>query len=143
MILFVDSEMAYVPEFIDFKNDAERRNLNLKLLVVESDLSPSQQPTVSKRKPPMQHFVGTIAYKTVELDRELTTDEASQLVDQYLKIQSISKEKKTELAQLKQRVSKESSLRKFAIVSLTVFGREFTGLENYVAYPLDQANDLQ
>lgn len=143
MILFVDSEMAYVPEFIDFKNDAERRNLNLKLLVVESDLSSSQQPTVSKKKPPMQHFVGTIAYKIVELDRKLTPDEASQLVDQYLKIQSISEQKKTKLQQLRQRVTKESTLRKFAIVSLTVFGREFTGLESYVAYRLDQANDLQ
>ena len=143
MILFVDSEMAYVPEFIDFKNDAERRNLNLKLLVVESDLSSSQQATVYKKKSRLQHFVGTIAYKIVELDRELTGDEASQLVDQYLKIQSISKPKKTELEQLRQRVTKESSLRKFAIVSLTVFGKEFTGLENYVAYRLDLANDLQ
>ena len=31
--LLLDSEMANLPEFGDFKNDAERRNLNLKLLI--------------------------------------------------------------------------------------------------------------
>lgn len=138
MILFVDSEMAYVPEFNDFKNDSERRNLNLKLLVVESDLSYSQQ-----RKQPKQYSVGTIACRTVELSRELTKEEASQLVDQYLKIKGISEEKRNKLKGLKGRVSKETSLRKFAIVSLTVFGRQFAGLPNFVAYRLDQANDLQ
>lgn len=42
VILFVDSEMVYLLEFNDFKNDVDRRNLNLKLLVVEFDVLYSQ-----------------------------------------------------------------------------------------------------
>lgn len=143
IILFVDSEMAYLPEFNDFKNEAERRNLNLKLLIVESDLLYSQLQASPKKKQPIPYFVGTAAYKTVELSRELTSDEATQLVDQFLKIKEISEDKKTKLKELKERVSRECSLRKFAIVSLTVFGRKFTGLQNYVAYRLAQADELQ
>ena len=143
IILFVDSEMAYVPEFNDFKNEAERRNLNLKLLVVDSDLLYSQLQTPSKKKQPIPYFVGTAACRTVELSRELTSDEAAQLVDQFLKIKEISEEKTNKLKELKERVPRECSLRKFAIVSLTVFGRKFTGLQSYVAYRLAQANELQ
>ena len=142
-ILFVDSEMAYLPEFNDFKNEAERRNLNLKLLIVESDLLYGQQQTPTKKKQPIPYFVGTAAYRTVKLSRELTSDEAAQLVDQFLKIKDISDDKKSKLEDLKERVSRECSLRKFAIVSLTVFGRKFTGLQNYVAHRLAQADELQ
>ena len=142
VILFVDSEMANLPEFGDFKTDAERRNLNLKLLIVESDLYGQQQMS-NKRKQPIPYVVGTAAYKTVELSRELTSDEAAQLVEQFLKLKDISEEKKGELRKLKERVVKECSLRKFAFVSLTAFGRKFTGLPDYVGYRLAQANELQ
>lgn len=141
IIIFVDSEMSYLPEFNDFKNEAERRNLNLKLLIVESDLSYSQPHTSNKKKQSIPYFVGTAAYKTVELSRELTPKEAAQLVDQFLKIKEISEEKKNKLKGLKERVSSECALRKFAIVSLTVFGRKFTGLQTYVAYRLAQITD--
>ena len=140
VILFVDSEMAYLPEFNDFKNEAERRNLNLKLLVVESDLLYIQQ-SPSKKKQTIPYFVGTAAFKTVELNRELTSEEAVQLVDHFLKIKDISEEKKAKLTGLKEKVSRERSLRKFAIVSLTAFGRKFTGLKNFVAYRLAQVTD--
>ena len=143
VILFVDSEMAYLPEFVDFKKDAERRNLNLKLLIVESDLFYGQQQMSNKRKQPIPYIVGTAAYKTVEISRELSSDEAGQLVEQFLKINNISKEKKGELRKLKERVVKECSLRKFAFVSLTAFGKRFTGLPDYVEYRLAQANELQ
>ena len=143
IILFVDSEMAYLPEFNDFKNEAERRKLDLKLLVVESDPLYSQLQSPTKKKQPIPYFVGTTAYKTVELSRELNPDEAVQLVEQFLKIKDISEEKRNKLENLKERVPGEPSLRKFAIVSLTVFGRKFTGLQNYVKYRLAQANELQ
>ena len=142
LILFVDSEMAYLPEFNDFKNEAERRNLNLKLLVVESDLLYSQQAT-PKKKQPIPYFVGTAPFKTVELSRELSWHEVSQLVEQLLKIEAISEEKKNKLKDLKERASRDSALRKFAFFSLTVFGRKFTGLQNYVQQRLRQANELQ
>ena len=143
LILFVDSEMAHLPEFNDFKNEAERRNLNLKLLVVESDLLYSQKVTSSKKKQPIPYFVGTAPFKTVELSRELTLNEVSQLVDQFLKIKNISEEKKHKLKALKERVSRECALRKFAFFSLTVFGRLFSGLKNYVGYRLALAKELQ
>lgn len=145
IILFVDSGMAYLPEFVDFKNEAEKKKLNLKLLIVESDLLYSPTKAPSKKKQTIPYVVGTAAYKTVELSRELTSDEAVQLVDQFLQIKEICQDKKTEskLNELKQGVSQECSLRKFAIVSLTAFGRKFTGLKPYVKYRLAQANELQ
>lgn len=143
LILFVDSEMAYLPEFNDFKNEAERRNLNLKLLVVESDLLYSQQVASPRRKQPIPYFVGTTPFKTVELSRELTSHEVSQLVEQFLKIKEISDDKKNKLKDLEERVRRDTTLRKFPFFSLTVFGRKFTGLTNYVRCRLHQANELQ
>lgn len=143
LILFVDSEMAYLPEFNDFKNEAERRNLNLKLLVVESDLLYSQQMASPRKKQPIPHFVGTTSFKTVELSRELTSHEVSQLVEQLLKINEISEDKKNKLKDLEERVRSDPTLRKFPFFSLTIFGRKFTGLTNYVRYRLHQANELQ
>ena len=141
LILFVDSEMAYLQEFNDFKNQAERKSLNLKLLVVESDLLYGQQ--LSPRKPPIPSFVGTTPVKTVELSRELSSHEVTQLVEQLLKIKKISEEKKNKLNDLKERASRDRALRKFAFFSLTIFGKKFTGLQNYVVYRLRQANELQ
>ena len=142
LILFVDSEMAYLPEFNDFTNEAERRNLNLKLLVVESDLLYSQQST-PKKKQSIPYYVGTKPFKTVELSRELSLHEVTQLVEQLVKIEEISVEKKSKLKDLKERALRVCSLRKFAWFSLTVFGRKFTALQNYVVYRLRQANELQ
>ena len=142
VILFVDSEMAYLPEFNDFKNDADKRNLNLKLLVVESDVLYSQANSPRKRQP-IPSFVGSTPFRTVELSRELTLDEVSNLVVQFVKIREISEEKKNKLKELEERVSREFAMRKFAYFSLTVFGRKFTGLQSYVAYRLHQASELQ
>ncbi|PFX32713.1 uncharacterized protein LOC111347295 isoform X2 [Stylophora pistillata] len=139
LILFVDSEMTVLPEFNDFKNEAERRNLNLKLLVVESYPLYSQQ----KKKQSIPYFVGTAPFKTMELSRELTQGEVAQLVDQFLKLKDISEEKKVQLKVLKERVARECSLRKFAFFSLTVFGKKFSGLKSYVQYRLAHANELQ
>ena len=138
VILFVDSEMAYRSEFNDFKNDADRRNLNLKLLVVEYSQAKSPQ-----REHPISSFIGSTPFQRVELNRELTRDEVSNLVVQFMKIREMSEKKKNKLKELEERASREFTMRKFAYFSLTVFDREFTGLHNYVAYRLLQANELQ
>ena len=143
VILFVDSEMAYLQEFNDFKNDAEKRNLNLKLLVVESDALFSQQANSPRKKQPIPYFVGSTPYKTVELSRELTSDEVSQLIEQFLKIREISEEKKKKLKDLKDGVSGDCTLRKFAYFSLTAFGRKYAGIRSYVKYRLHQTTELQ
>ena len=143
VILFVDSEMAYFLEFTDFKNDAERRKLNSKLLIVECEFLLSQRPASGKEKQSIPYFVETAAHKTVELSRELTWDETVQLVEQYLKIKNLSEDKKRKLETLKEQALLQRSLRKFAVVSLTVFGRRFSGLVNYVQYRLDQTDELQ
>ena len=143
VILLVDSEMVYLPEFNDFKNDAVKRNLNLKLLVVESDALFSQQASSPRRKQPIPYFVGSTPYKTVELSRELTLDEVPQLIEQFLKIREIPEEKKRKLKELKDRVSRDYTLRKFAYFSLTAFGRKYAGIRSYVTYRLRQTNELQ
>ena len=142
VILFVDSKMTYLSEFNDFKSYADQRKLNLKLLVVESDVLYSL-PKSRRKRQPISSSVGTTPFQTVELSRELTLDEVSKLVEQFLKIRKISEEKKNKLRELKERVSSESAMRKFAYFSLTVFGQEFTGLQSYVAYRLRQASELQ
>ena len=142
VILFVDSEMTYLSEFNDFKSYADQRKLNLKLLVVESDVLYSQ-PKSRRQRQSISSLVGSTPFQTVELSRELTLDEVSKLVEQFLKIRKIPEEKKNKLRELKERVSSESAMRKFAYFSLTVFGQEFTGLQSYVAYRLRQASELQ
>ena len=142
VILFVDREMAYLPEFNDFKNDADQRKLNLKLLVVESCELYSQANSPRKRQP-IPYFAGSTPFQTVELSRELTLYEVSKLVEHFVKIREISEKKKNELKELEERASREFALRKFAYFSLTAFGRRFTGLQSYVAHRLRQASGLQ
>ena len=142
VILFVDSEMAYLPEFKDFKNDADKRKLNLKLLVVESDVLYSQA-NLRRKNQPIPSFVESTPFQTVELSRELTLDEVWNLVEQFLKIREIPEQKKNKLEELKERVSSEFAMRQFANLSLTLFGQDFTGLQNYVAYRLRQASEIQ
>ena len=145
VVLFVDSEMANLPEFVDFKNEAEKRSVKLMLLIVESDVYISKSPRKKgeSKFPHMLYLTGMAPYKTVQLNRELTAEEVSSLVQQLKKINDISDDRKERLNQLEERAKKDSTLRKFAYFSLTLFGKKFTGLANYVAFRLSQASDQQ
>ena len=143
VVLFVDSEMAHLQEFIDFKNEAEKRGVKLLLLIVEPVADSKSRKKGEPKFTLMLYSTGMVPLKTVELNRELTAEEMSNLVQQLLKIKEISDEKRMMLRQLEHSTKKDGTLRKFAYFSLTLFGKEFSGLSNYVAFRLDQASDDQ
>lgn len=147
LILFVDSELAVLPEFADFKSEAERRNVNLMLIVVESDVILSCSTPRKHGKPPkatpLPYLIGSAPYKTVDLRRELSVDEVSLLVQQLLKIKGVSEDTRHKLQELEKRAKSDCSWRKFAFFSLAVFGRKFVGLQQYVEYRLNQADEVQ
>ena len=146
LILFVDAELAVLQEFADFKSEAERRKMNLMLIVVESDVVlPSSTPRKQGKPPkftPTPYLAGSAPYKTVNLRRELSVEEVSLLVEQLMKISSVSESTRHKLHDLEKRARSDNSLRKFALFSLTVFGRKFTGLQQYVSYRLNQADEV-
>lgn len=152
LLLFVDSEMASLQDFTDFKNEAERRNVHMVLIVVESEVFYSTKNTTGKQcrsRPKTSkltatpYSTGTAPYQIVELSRELEKNEIPHLVDQLRKIKNIAEDKEKQLQELQRKAETESSLRKFAYFSLTIFGKKFTGLSDYVSYRLSKTNDTE
>lgn len=152
LLLFVDSEMASLQDFTDFKNEAERRNIHMVLMVVESDVFYSTRNTAGKqgrgrgkgsKLTATPYSAGSSPYQIVELSRELEKSEIPHLVDQLRQIKSIPKEKEEQLKDLQKKAETESSLRKFAYFSLTIFGKKYTGLADYVSYRLSKTNETE
>ena len=152
LLLFVDSEMASLQDFTDFKNEAERRNLHMALIVVESEVFYSTKNTTGKqgrgkgrrsKLTATPYSAGTAPYQIVELSRELEKIEIPHLVDQLRKIKSIPEAKEEQLKDLQKKAGTESSLRRFAYFSLTIFGKKYTGLADYVSYRLSKSNETE
>ena len=152
LLLFVDSEMASLQDFTDFKNEAERRNIHVVLIVVESDAFYSTRNTAGKegrgRKKGSKltatpYSAGSSPYQIIELSRELEKSEIPHLVGQLLQIKSISEDKEKQLQDLQKKAETESSLRKFAYFSLTIFGKKYTGLADYVLYRLSKTSEIE
>lgn len=152
LLLFVDSEMASLQDFTDFKNEAERRNIHVVFIVVESDVFYSTRNTTGKqgrgRKKGSKltatpYSAGSSPYQIIELSRELEKSEIPHLVDQLRQIKSIPEDKGGQLKNLQEKAETESSLRKFAYFSLTIFGKKYTGLTDYVSYRLSKTNEIE
>lgn len=151
LLLFVDSEMASLQDFTDFKNEAERRNIHMVLIVVESDVFHSTRETTGKQSGGRKkgskltatpYSAGSSPYQIIELSRELEKIEIPHLVDQLCKI-SIPEDKGKQLKDLQKKAEAESSLRKFAYFSLTIFGKKYTGLADYVSYRLMKTTEIE
>lgn len=152
LLLFVDSEMASLQDFTDFKNEAERRNIHVVLIVVESDVFYSTRNTAGKpgrgRKKGSKltatpYSAGSSPYQIIELSRELEKSEIPHLVGQLLQIKNIPEDKEKQLQDLQKKAETESSLRKFAYFSLTIFGKKYTGLADYVSYRLSKTSEIE
>lgn len=150
-LLFVDSEMASLQDFTDFKNEAERRNIHMVLIVVESDVFYSTRDTTGiqgrgrkkgSKLTATPYSAGSSPYQIIELSRELEKTEIPHLVDQLRKM-SIPEDKGKQLKDLQKKAEAESSLRKFAYFSLTIFGKKYTGLADYVSYRLMKATEIE
>ena len=151
LLLFVDSEMASLQDFTDFKNEAERRNIHMVLIVVESDVFYSTRDTTGlqgrgrkkgSKLTATPYSAGSSPYQIIELSRELEKIEIPHLVDQLRKM-SIPEDKGKQLKDLQKKAEAESSLRKFAYFSLTIFGKKYTGLADYVSYRLMKATEIE
>lgn len=152
LLVFVDSEMASLQDFTDFKNEAERRNLHMILIVVESEVFYVTKNTAGKqgrsrgkssKLTATPYSAGTSPYQIVELSRELEKSEIPHLVEQLRQIKSIPEDKEKQLKDLQKKAETESSLRKFAYFSLTIFGKKYTGLADYVSYRLSKTNETE
>lgn len=152
LLLFVDSEMASLQDFTDFKSEAERRHIHVVFIVVESDALYSTRNITGKqgrgRKKASKltatpYSTGSSSYQIIELSRELEKSEIHHLVDQLRQIKSIPEDKGNQLKVLQERAETESSLRKFAYFSLTIFGKKYTGLVDYVSYRLSKTNEIE
>ena len=162
VLLLVDEEVANLQEFLDFKNDAEvRRNVNIIFLFVEPAVH-STSKTIYKKSTaswtkgkisPLRCFgdsslYGTSSYEEIELRKELKPKERKELTDEFMEIGSgmeEEQEKQEKLRDLMERTKYENGrmLRSFAHFSLTVFGKKFYGLEDYVKFRLGLASEQQ
>ena len=122
------------------------------LIVVESEVFYSAKTTTGKQGrsrgksskfSATPYSAGTSPYQIIELSRELEKSEIPLLVDQLLQIKSIPEDKEKQLKDLQNKAETESSLRKFAYFSLTIFGKKYTGLSDYVSYRLSKTNETE
>ena len=162
VLLLVDEEVANLQEFLDFKKDAEvRRNVNIIFLLVEPAVHSTGKMTYKKstaswakgKKSALRRFgdsslYGTSSYEEIELRKELKPKEMKELTDELMEICSgmgEEQEKQEKLRDLMERAKYEHGqmLRSFAHFSLTVFGKKFSGLEDYVKFRLELANEQQ
>ena len=162
VLLLVDEEVANLQEFLDFKNDAEvRRNVNIIFLFVEPAVH-STSKTIYKKSTaswtkgkisPLRCFgdsslYGTSSYEEIELRKELKLKERKELTDELMELCSgmeEEQEKQEKLRDLMKRAKYENGrmLRSFAHFSLTVFGKRFCGLKDYVKFRLELASEQQ
>ena len=156
LLLLVDEEIGNLQEFLDFKKEAGlRRIVNIIFLLVEPSgqvidkLAQKKLPGLLRRAKKLRSLrdsslYGTSSFKEIELRRELQPNEIEKLTDELMKTCK-NKKKQDELKDLKDRAAYESGrpLRTFAHFSLTAFGREFSGLADYVKFRLELASDQQ
>ena len=150
LVLFVDEDIAHLPEFLEFKKKAERRHANVIFILIEpreAFLNNKSSHTI-KRRTSQQKFrtksardsslYGTSPYKEVELRRKLDENEMEQLINV---LTELAKGKKKELLKFKESAQKGGKT--FAQFSLLAFGSEFKGLKEYVKFRLSLADKRQ
>ena len=153
LLLLVDEEVGNLQDFLDFKKEAEDRRtaLNIIFLLVEPVQLSDRKPTTIKgsgkakrlRRIGDNSLYGTSYYKELTLKRELEKSEVEKLSSELLKIcPNEAKDKVTDLGN-RALLGNGRILRSFAYFSLTAFGKEFSGLQDYVKFRLQSATDLQ
>ena len=152
LLLLVDEEVGNLQEFLDFKKEAEnRRTVNIIFLLVEPVQLPERKPNTAGgprkfkrlRRIGDSSLYGTSCYKEITLKRELEKVEFEKLSAELLNAcPDETKDKVTDLKQQAQ-FGKNRNMRSFAHFSLTAFGKEYSGLQDYVKFRLQLATDLQ
>lgn len=147
LVLFVDENIAHLQDFLEFKKKVERRNVNVMFILIEPRevLSPGE-PT----RKPQQRFrtksardsslYGPSPYEEIYLRRKLDEDEMEELVNVLC---ILAKGKKKELLSFKEKVKMNDRTGTFANFSLSAFGDNFKGLDKYVKFRLNRADERQ
>ena len=149
LILFVDKDIAHLPDFLDFKKEVEHRKVNVIFILIEpaeaffdSDALKQKvcgQQETSEKTARDSFLYGPSSYEEVELRRGLDKNEMEQLVKV---LTDLTKGKKEELLRFKESAGRNKP-RTFAQFSLLAFGSEFKGLKKYVKFRLTLANERQ
>ena len=152
LVLFVDDEISYRPDFFEFtKKLVERGNINVILLVIEpaevcgrKDMNLTQSPQKSTRMRSLTDAseVFICPKKIVELRRGLTEKEMDDLAGELKNVRT-DKSTKQKVDNLRRAAKQDSTIRTFAHFGLTVFGSEFLGLKEFVGRRLMMADEKQ
>ena len=150
LVLFVDENIAHLPDFLDFKKEVEHRKVNVIFILIEPAEAFFDNDALKRKvrgqqktrtKSARDSFLyGPSRYKEVELRRGLDKNEMEQLVNV---LTELKKGKRKELLKFKENAQKDKKPRTFAEFSLLAFGSEFKGLQKYVKFRLDRADKRQ
>ena len=151
LVLFVDENIAHLQDFLDFKKEVERRNVNVIFILIEpaevffgNESLPGRkvrgQQKIRAKSARDSFLYGPSPYKEVVLRRGLDENEMEQLVKV---LAGLAKGKEKELQKFKENTKREKKPRTFAQFSLLAFGSEFKGLQKYVRFRLSQADKPQ
>ena len=150
LVLFVDENIAHLPDFLDFKKEVEHRKVNVIFILIEPAEAFFDNDALKRKvrgqqktrtKSARDSFLyGPSLYKEVELRRGLDHREMEQLVNV---LTELTKGKRKELLKFKENALKDKKPRTFAEFSLLAFGSEFKGLQKYVKFRLDRADKRQ
>ena len=155
LILFVDENIAHLQEFLEFKKKVERRNVNVIFILIEpTEVFSGEKSLISRKSSTLPQksrpksardssLYGPSPYKVVRLGRVLDESEMKQLIDA---LTAVAKGKKNNLLRFKEESTKNNSpqsSRTFAQFSLVAFGSEFKGLQRYVEFRLNRADERQ
>ena len=151
LVLFVDENIAHLQDFLDFKKEVERRNVNVIFILIEpaevffdNESLPGRKVRGQQRtrtKSARDSFLyGPSPYKEVELRRRLDENEMEQLVKV---LSELTRGKKEELRRFQESARRDNKPRTFAQFSLLAFGSEFKGLKKYVNFRLNRADERQ
>ena len=135
LILFVDKNIASLPNFLDFKRDVERRSVKIIFILIQ----PADVVLDKTSCAGLRSLYELSSYK-VELRRGLDENEMERLVKDFTKL---AKGKENKLLKFKEKARRDNTPRTFAHFSLLAFGSEFKGLEQYVKFRLTRADERQ
>ena len=150
LVLLVDQEIAHLQDFLDLKKEVERtRGANVIFLLIEpAEVYCRKQSTSPRRtnNPRIKSVTDdllneTSHHKVVELKRELEETEMEELTAELIAI--ADRNKSALLTRLKETCKHQRESRTFAHFSLTAFGSEFSGLNDYVKFRLGLADEKQ
>ncbi|XP_028411982.1 uncharacterized protein LOC114534715 [Dendronephthya gigantea] len=143
LLLFVDEEISHPQDFLDFSRKlGECRNVNvILLLIVPAEAKRYANNTRIKNVADLS-TLRTCPLKVIELRRDLTEREMTNLTNHLV---DIRKEKNVfeKIEKLKNKAKSEKTALTFAHFGLTVFGKDFFGLNQFVKFRLNIADEKQ